>query len=118
MKIQEAADRLGLTTRAIRFMSKGLLSPAKQEYNGYRVFREEDIERLRMIAALRELNLPLDQIRECLDEALDGRLAALRPYLEKQMQQLALQYTELQRLLGMLRRLLDREDTEQEGKRL
>ncbi|WGU92150.1 MerR family transcriptional regulator [Paenibacillus dendritiformis] len=116
MKIQEAADRLGLTTRAIRFYEqKGLLSPPKQEDNGYRVFREEDIERLRMIAALRELNLPLDQIRECLDGALEGRLAALRPYLNQQMQQLALQYTELQRLLGMLRRLLDIEDTEQEG---
>nr|WP_259392204.1 MerR family DNA-binding transcriptional regulator [Paenibacillus thiaminolyticus] len=35
MKIQEAADRLGLTTRAIRFYEqKGLLSPASRRTTG------------------------------------------------------------------------------------
>ena len=108
MKIQEAAAALGMTTRALRFYEqKGLLSPMKQEDNGYRVFREADIDRLRTIGALRELNLSLEHIRCCIDEAEAGQMEALRPYLTEKRQALALQYTELKRLLGLLDNLLD-----------
>ncbi|MBN3525415.1 MerR family transcriptional regulator [Paenibacillus apiarius] len=114
MKIQEAAERLGMTARAIRFYEqKGLLSPAKQEDNGYRVFREADIDRLRTIGALRELNLSLEHIRSCIDEAEAGEMMALRPYLLEKRQELALQYAELKRLLGLLDNLLDMDHNQQ-----
>lgn len=63
MKIQEAADRLKMTKRAIKYYEeKKLLKPERRE-NGYREYDEEDIERLRQIVFLRRLGLSLEEIR-------------------------------------------------------
>lgn len=51
MNIKEAASRLGISARAIRFYEeKGLIQPAKQVSNGYRTYTENDIWRLQTIA--------------------------------------------------------------------
>ncbi|GFN30703.1 MerR family transcriptional regulator [Paenibacillus xylaniclasticus] len=68
MKVQEVARRLGVTPRAVRFYEeKGLVHPHKDEVNGYRLYTEDDIERLRWIVTLRELGLPLASIAEVLE---------------------------------------------------
>jgi DNA-binding transcriptional MerR regulator len=46
---------LGLTTRAIRYYEEvGLLEPAARSEGAYRLFDEDDIERLRFIKGLRD----------------------------------------------------------------
>ncbi|UHA71857.1 MerR family transcriptional regulator [Paenibacillus sp. 481] len=103
MRIQEAATQLGMTTRAIRFYEqKGLLSPQKNEQNGYRTFSETDLKRLRTIGSLRELDLTMEQIRSCIEDVEAGRIAELRPLLNAKRQEFAQQYAELKRLLRML----------------
>ncbi|MFS0722599.1 MerR family transcriptional regulator [Paenibacillus sp. 1P07SE] len=63
MRIQEVADRLGTTARAIRlYEQRGLLQPVKDAGSGYRRFTEPDMHRLQTIVALRELGLSLDAI--------------------------------------------------------
>ena len=67
MRIQEAAQRVGCTQRAIKFYeSKGLLAVRKTE-NGYRDYTEDDIARLHAISAYRKLGIGLADIRRLLE---------------------------------------------------
>ena len=64
MKINEAERLAGITRKNIRFYEKeGLLSPGRSLENGYRDYREEDVETLKKIRLLRRLSLPLEEIR-------------------------------------------------------
>ncbi|MFF2089968.1 MerR family transcriptional regulator [Paenibacillus sp. NPDC058174] len=78
MKVHEAAKRLGVTPRALRFYEeKGLLKPKKAEENGYRDYSEDNIVQLRWIIALRELGLPVTAIGKVLEAlAIDVELTA------------------------------------------
>jgi MerR family transcriptional regulator, repressor of the yfmOP operon len=55
LRIQEAADEVGLTPRSVRYYEElGLLRPAARSEGDYRLFDESDLERLRFIKALRD----------------------------------------------------------------
>ena len=55
LRIQEAADEVGLTARSIRFYEeKGLLKPAARSEGAYRLYDADDIERLRFIKGMRD----------------------------------------------------------------
>ncbi|NCB63631.1 MAG: MerR family transcriptional regulator [Clostridia bacterium] len=63
MTIKELEEALGMTRANIRFYEReGLLEPARQE-NGYRDYSEEDLETLRKIKLLRQLQFDLSEIR-------------------------------------------------------
>ncbi|HLY14846.1 MAG TPA: MerR family transcriptional regulator [Candidatus Limnocylindrales bacterium] len=54
-RIQDVADEVGLTTRAIRYYEEmGLLTPAARSGGSHRLYDETDIERLRAIRGLRD----------------------------------------------------------------
>ena len=64
----DLARATGNTVRTIRFYEEqGLLRPAVVSEGGHRRYTEEDLEKLRLIADLRELGLPLSEIRAVLD---------------------------------------------------
>ncbi len=64
----DLARATGNTVRTIRFYEEqGLLRPAIVSEGGHRRDTEEDLDRLRRIADLRELGLPLSEIRAVLD---------------------------------------------------
>ena len=55
LKIAEVAEELGLTARAVRYYEElGLLKPAARSEGSYRLFDDDDIERLRFIRGLRD----------------------------------------------------------------
>jgi DNA-binding transcriptional MerR regulator len=65
MRIGELADRLGVTTKSIRFYeSIGLLPDPPRTPSGYREYAEADAERLTFIKTAQRLGLSLDEIRE------------------------------------------------------
>ncbi len=67
MKIRELAERTGVSPRTIRFYeARGVLPPPKRLPNGYRVYDEADVERLRFVLGARRLGLGLDDIAEIL----------------------------------------------------
>ncbi|GGD64897.1 MerR family transcriptional regulator [Paenibacillus nasutitermitis] len=71
LHIHEAAKWLGTTPRAIRFYEeKGLLTPEKSPVNGYRIYNNQDLERLRWIIALRELGLSVSAISAMVPEII------------------------------------------------
>ena len=64
----DLARATGNTVRTIRFYEEqGLLRPAVVSEGGHRRYTEEDLEKLRLIGDLRELGLPLCEIRAALD---------------------------------------------------
>lgn len=71
MRIQEVEQRVGITKKNIRFYEKeGLLSPDRSLENGYRDYREEDVETLKRIKLLRKLAVPLEEIRKVQSQSM------------------------------------------------
>ena len=63
MLVNEVCKKCSLTKKAIEYyVGQGLVSPQIQE-NGYRTFSEEDVEKLKKIATLRNLGLPVADIQ-------------------------------------------------------
>ncbi|MGW6903073.1 MerR family transcriptional regulator [Streptomyces sp. NPDC054940] len=73
------AARARLSAKALRLYDRlGLLAPAHvDELSGYRYYRSDQIERARLVALLRQLDMPLARIAEIV-EAPDGATAADR----------------------------------------
>ena len=83
MTVKEVEERTGLPRANIRYYeSEGLIHPARGE-NGYRDYRQEDVDTLLKIKLLRQVGFSLEVIRALqageldLEPALEGRLAAL-----------------------------------------
>ena len=67
MRIGQLADRIGVTTKSIRFYeSIGLLPDPARTPSGYRDYAETDAERLTFVKTAQRLGLSLDEIREIL----------------------------------------------------
>jgi MerR family transcriptional regulator, repressor of the yfmOP operon len=55
LRIQEVGATLGLTTRTLRYYEElGLLKPAARSEGDYRLYDQDDLERLRFIKGLRD----------------------------------------------------------------
>ena len=66
-RIGELSALAGVSARTIRYYEKiGLLPPARRADNGYRLYDEADMERLRFIRRARALDFALDDIKEIL----------------------------------------------------
>ncbi|GAA2749124.1 DNA-binding transcriptional MerR regulator [Amnibacterium kyonggiense] len=81
--IVEVARASGVTSRTLRhYDAIGLLPPAGTGANGYRLYGQEELLRLQQLLVLRELGLPLEEIRAVLDAQRD-RIGALRRHHER-----------------------------------
>ncbi len=68
MKIQELAQQTGVPAKTIRYYEHiGVLPPPARQPNGYRQYSQVDVNRLRLVAGARRLDLPLAEISEILD---------------------------------------------------
>ncbi|RXZ83885.1 methyltransferase domain-containing protein [Paenibacillaceae bacterium] len=85
MMINEVAKQLKLSRRTIRFYeAKGLIAPVKNTNNQYRSYTEQDIWRLQTIVTLREIGMPLEEIKKVLGHVEHGNTDELLYYLEIQ----------------------------------
>ena len=76
LRIQQVAADVGLTTRSIRYYEElGLLKPAARSEGSYRLYDDDDVERLRFIKGLRDdAGFSLAEIGQLLeDEAARAR---------------------------------------------
>ncbi len=80
MLIQEVENIVGLSKKSIRYYEdEGLLNP-KRNNNKYREYNEEDINKLKVIKFLRELDVPISELKllnsgdislkECMEERI------------------------------------------------
>jgi len=108
VNIKEAADKLGITPRAIRFYEKkGLLSPAKQEANRYRTFSEQDIWRLQTIVSLRESGMSLSDIKQALEKWEADGMEELQYYLELQRSILMSEWLQIKQIVETTDRMIE-----------
>ena len=84
MKINQAAELAGITSKNIRFYEdQGLITPARDSGNGYRDYSMEDVEQLYRIKLLRMLGISCENIRRLqscdldFDKCMDDRVAEL-----------------------------------------
>lgn len=74
-QIGEVAEAVGLSLRTIRHYEEvGLVPPSGRSAGGFRLYTEEDIERLRLVKHMKPLDFSLEEMRELLE--LRDRLAA------------------------------------------
>lgn len=108
-KVSEVARAVGINPQTLYFYERTGLIPSPQRTEaGYRLFSEEDVERLRFITRTKALGLSLDEIKEILTlkegqsltcQAVQDRLLAKLAQIEHQVQQLQALQAELQPLL-------------------
>ena len=68
MNIREIEQQLGIPRANVRYYEKeGLLHPQRSA-NNYRVYTEEDVETLKKIRLLRQLDMPVETIRAVMPE--------------------------------------------------
>ncbi|MBV4417799.1 MerR family transcriptional regulator [Clostridium tyrobutyricum] len=68
MNIKIAAERTGLTKKAIKYYeSEGLINPSKNSSNNYREYTDNDIVKLNLIGALRVIDIPVSEIKCLID---------------------------------------------------
>jgi DNA-binding transcriptional MerR regulator len=108
MSIGRFARRTGLSIGALRHYDEiGLLRPARVDPDtGYRYYAEEQLEPARLIAVLRDLDVPLGLIRELLDLPP----ARIRAKLARHRADLDATIWRLQRTAHRLRYLIENEE--------
>ena len=63
--VKEVSEIFNISTNKIRFYEKkGLINPKRNVENDYRYFNENDLIKLHTILMYRELNLPIESIRD------------------------------------------------------
>ncbi|HUP31521.1 MAG TPA: MerR family transcriptional regulator [Gaiellaceae bacterium] len=67
-QIGDAAERTGLSLRTVRYYEEvGLVSPSRRSDGGFRLYCEDDVQRLLLVKRMKPLGLALDEMRELLD---------------------------------------------------
>ena len=111
LQVGEVSRQLGLNPQTLYFYERiGLIPPPQRTESGYRLFSQQDMDRLAFITRAKALGLSLDEIKDILAlkdgrsltcQAVHDRLAVKLTQIEQQIQQ-------LQALQGELRPLLER----------
>jgi MerR family Zn(II)-responsive transcriptional regulator of zntA len=69
MKVGEMARRAGVSPRTVRYYEElGLLEPSERSQGGFRLYTEDDLERLQIIEELKLLDFQLGGIRDILQQ--------------------------------------------------
>jgi DNA-binding transcriptional MerR regulator len=106
--VGKLAREFGLSRSALLYYDRmGLLSPSARTAAGYRLYDEEDRERLRLILAYREAGLELAEIRDFLEADQQPSLTVL----ERRLREVNRRIVELRRqqhaIAGMMRVVAD-----------
>lgn len=81
--INKIAGLAGITLKTLRHYDKlGLLVPSGRSDAGYRLYSDEDVEKLQQILFFRELDFPLVRIKEIMDNPDYDRQRALEMQIE------------------------------------
>lgn len=110
LTIRQVCDQTGLSPRTVRYYEElGLLPDVRRKSGGRRVYRADELERLRFIQRLKTLGLSLAQIRElnavyAIAGSTRDMLARLDRLLDERLEQLDARIAELTDLRGEIHR--------------
>ena len=101
--VKEVSRLTGVSIRALHhYDAIDLLKPARVTESGYRLYGDDEIERLYMILVFRELGLPLQEIRDILNAPDYDR----NRVLEQQIQIMQEQSEKLQNRISLAKSML------------
>ncbi|RXJ04543.1 MerR family transcriptional regulator [Anaerobacillus alkaliphilus] len=74
----------GISTRTLRYYDEiGLLTPARTNSSGYRIYGQKEVDKLQQILFYKELGLELDKIMDILNDPTFDAIAALKMHQAK-----------------------------------
>lgn len=116
MRIGELARELGVSTDTLRFYEReGWLPRPERAENGYRSYRPDDVEHLRLLLNLRRIDLPLEEAARlaswCHAGHCEATSSSLPALIAKRRSDLRSRMEELRRLDERLAELQGHLDT-------
>ena len=106
MKIKQVEELVGITSKNIRFYeSQGLIIPERAE-NGYREYRQKNLDTLKKIKLLRKLGVSVDEIKSVLSEC-----TSLEECLERHIDILEKERDNLTNMLALTTAILEKKCT-------
>lgn len=103
--VSKLAKMAGVSVRTLHHYDQiGLLSPSTRTEAAYRLYGEPELLRLQQILFFKELDIPLDEVRQILDDPEFDQIAAL----EQHRQLLHRRMERLTRLLKTIDRTIER----------
>jgi MerR family copper efflux transcriptional regulator len=119
MQIGEVAERTSLSLRTIRYYEEvGLVPPSARSQGGFRLYTDDDVERLLLVRSMKPLDFSIEQMRELLSlldqlesapadgehtRQLVDRLSLYRGIAEQRIAALSAQLTSAQAFAADLR---------------
>lgn len=107
--IKEVSELTGLSVPTLRYYDKeGLLPDLKRKASGYRVFSDQNLNAIELIACFKQSGLTLREIKHFLalvkqgDATLDERLAIFQAHIARQQEKLAAAQAALDHSLSTL----------------
>lgn len=83
LKINEVAKLTGITIRTLHYYDEiGLLKPSKITEAGYRLYDENNLSKLQQILFFKELDFPLNEIKEIMTNSEYDKTEALKKHKE------------------------------------
>lgn len=76
MTISEVSKKYNISQTTLRYYEKiNILTDIERDKNGIRNYKESDCKKLETVIAMRELNIPLEQMKEYIDLCRMGEAA-------------------------------------------
>ena len=111
MRVQELAERAGVSGHAVRYYDGlGLLHAARDPENRYRRFDRDSLRQLRFIHSAKRLGFTLAEIRKILEmgQSRESPCPAVREIVRRRIEENAARIRELVDLQGLLERAAKR----------
>ncbi|WP_434794040.1 HTH-type transcriptional activator mta [Terrisporobacter petrolearius] len=104
MKISEVAKLTGITVRTLHYYDEiGLLKPSEITESGYRLYSKDSLETLQQILFFRELDFPLNEIKEIMTNPNYNK----REALNKQKELLVKKRQRIDSLIGLINNTIE-----------
>ena len=108
MNIGTAAKKSGLSVKTVRFYSNiGLISPDKSSNSNYRIYSNQDVEKLLFVGKARKFDFSIEECRELLSlyENKDRPSSEVKKITLKKIKEIEQRMSELDSLRTELKRV-------------
>ncbi|MBN2981325.1 MULTISPECIES: MerR family transcriptional regulator [Cohnella] len=104
--IKQTAEQTGISEDTIRYYEKiALLPRADRKDNGHRIYRQEDINTIRLISCLKKTGMPLEEMRPFLAVSADtdpGEYPELVEHMRSHRENIVNQIASLQQVVDFI----------------
>ncbi|WP_064094057.1 MerR family transcriptional regulator [Rossellomorea aquimaris] len=103
--VKKLGELAGVSTRTLRYYDEiGMLKPARTSSSGYRIYGQDEVDRLQQILFYKELGVGLEEIKRILDDPDFDETKALlehRKKLKEKREQLELLIANVDKTIGV-----------------